>query len=490
MKDSSLASELGPIDEERPISLVTMGPPLFAQRLIAADLASREKLDNGISARGQSEATSQQIGSDPGSSPMTKTCEFPTAATPNKKGPRDITNVRQSLTNIRLSLSQSPELQANHILQKSVSLESLGSSSRQLFPSKGLAQEVARLARRVECMERAFLMSPTEAVEGQQQDTNASPDDQKLCAQFVEVLERGREARKREVAELEHRMTQIDSLCRSIDIQEQIYAQDQDLSARLARSAEAFAQALECERVARQTDILELHDAVARKPLVSSTGGTALCNPGIDAMSTEECPQCSQVDTAANAAVVSSKAALSQHVAELHRQLSEDLMTKLREKVKDATEDWEKRIQAVNDLFPNCPEVPHLEKCTRDGIGKHMRGKIREKSVPLRECSAPVVSSALLGQEDQSCAQNRDLSSMSVLSIPAESEVRRRSRQVDSEHASAADIVDEAILATAVRPHASSVQGASKEAVAKRPSVHKSVMLGSPLLASQGSARG
>jgi len=399
------------------------------------------------------------------------------AAEPDKKGPRDITNVRQSLTNIRQSLSQSPELRAERFLGKSVSLECLGVSSRQLFPSKSLAQEVTRLARRVECMERAFLMSPTEAIEGQQQDTDASPDDQKLCAQFVEVLERGREARKREVAELEHRMTEVDSLCCSRDIQEQLRqdfnaqlaARDQDHSARLNESAEAFAQALECERVARQTDVLELHDAVARKPLVSSTGGTIHRTPVFDAMSTDEHPQISQVDTATRAAIASSKAALSQHVAELHWQLSEDLMTKLKEKVNNATEDWEERMQAVNDLFAKCPKVPRLEMCTRDGVDEHMRGKIHE--------------------EDQSWAQNRELSRMSMLSIPTESEAHQRCRRKDSEHSTAADIADEGISTAAVPPHAWSVQGASKEALAKRPNIHKSVMLGAPLLASQGSAR-
>lgn len=482
MTVSCLAGELSPIDEERPIALVIMEPPF------AADLDSRLELDGGVHAQEQSEVTCQQISIDTGSRPRAQTCEVLSAATPDKKaGPRDITNVRQSLTNIRKSLSQSPELRADRALGKSVSLECLGAASRQLFPSKSLEQEVARLARRVECMERAFLMSPTEAIGGQQQDTNTSPDDQKLCAQFVEVLERGREARKREVAELEQRMAQIDSLCCSSntieqlrqDFSAQLAAQDQDHSASLAESAEAFAKALECERAARQTDVLDLHDAVARQRLDSSTGGTSHCSPRIDAMSTEECPQCTQVDPAAGAAIVSSKATLSQRVVELHWQLSEDLMIKFREKLNDAAEDWERRIEVINELFPKGPETPRLETSPRNGLGEHMRGKM---------C-----------KEGQTWDQNRDLSRMSTPSIPKEAEAYPRCHQMDSEHASAADIADECMSTTALPPHARSIrgaskealaiQGASKEALAKRPNINKSVMSGAPLLASQGSVR-
>merc|ERR1719198_2237160 len=98
----------------------------------------------------------------------------------------------------------------------------------------------------MECMERAFLMSPTEAIQGAQQGSDSSPGDSnvystELCAQFVEVLERGREARKREVAELEQRIAKAESLCSS------------------------WAEALANEREERQLEVAELRQALEKE---------------------------------------------------------------------------------------------------------------------------------------------------------------------------------------------------------------------------------
>jgi len=450
------------------------------------------------------------------------------ALEPSSKGPINITSMRKSLTDLRRSLA-TPEREDFKIFQKSVSMECLGTSSA----SSMVVQEVARLARRVECMERAFLMSPTEAIQGQQ-DADASPGDQnrystELCAQFVEVLERGREARKRELAELEHRMAEslyrVECLCsgggQRLAFQEQLEAQGREHAARLAKGAAAFSKALECERVARQKELVELRETVAGRhdSVVSSTGGT-LHHPAGDAQSTDEHAQdMNSEDASVRGAIASSKAALSQHVAELHWQLSEDLMVKLREKVNAATEVWEQRIQAVSGLFEIHEASPCLHSRKLKDLAEQLQGQdAHYQALDSKDGSAgdnrTRCRSSLIARyealdasdfaafnidededEDPSWTQNlvqKEFSGMSFIDIPTEMEGHpaRPRRPSHGGHASAADIADERGITTVVQPHGRSPwRGASREALVKRPLSNKFSKLGAPLTASHGYSR-
>jgi hypothetical protein len=216
---------------------------------------------------------------------------------------------------------------------------SASASGNLLSASQAMEQEVARLAQRLECMERAFLMSPTEAL----QDDGSAPWRVELCAQFVEVLERGREARNRELGRLEKRMEQIE--CRCSDealnklLEEQFAVHSQNEPCKMAQQIE---EAIQCERAARHKDVADLQEALRHERVMSSTGGTAYHSSLTHDVSSE-------VALAVEAAMASSAVALSRHVAELHQQLEEELVANLHVTLATTTSAFESHFKAVSD---------------------------------------------------------------------------------------------------------------------------------------------
>lgn len=441
----------------------------------AAHPASRDNVTDGVPPM----PDSMEVGS-PVWKMKAKSCELPSV--PCKKVPIDIPSMRKSLTDLRRTLA-APEREDRQIFRKSVSMDCLGTSSAESLPSQSLVQELARLSRRMESMERAFLMSPTEAM--QSSDSSAKDRDvysTDLCAQFVEVLERGRDARKREVAELEQRMANLEVQCSGdscgslsslrLDVEQLLEAQTCDHSARLAQTAAAFSKALESERAERIKEMCDLRESLASKTLVSSTlsestGGTLHQSPRPE---TVRMGVGAEVDVSLKATVESCKEGLSQHVAELHLQLSEDLMEKLRVKVNAATEVWEKRIEAVSELFAHQPDG-HAD------VSPSQRSALRR-------------SGELLQAGDQKAVSferpvSKEFSTMSMQSVPTERtpmsmELQAGRRDSNKGHASAADIADEGIT-TVVQPHGRSILGASREALVKRAFSNKLAKAGSPV---------
>jgi hypothetical protein len=210
-------------------------------------------------------------------------------------------------------------------------------------------------------MERAFLTSPTEAAQSHTQGLSTDQDREsaKLCAQFAEVLERGREARKREVANLELRLARVETMC----------------------SNGAWVEALERERAARQKEVAELRGMLTRDRLLSSTGGTTHRTEGeLDPL--KKCPtDMSEVAEALEAAIASSKSELTQHIMEMQRDLSEHLMDKLRLIVGMTEEDWESTLQDVGDLESHRPDKDRF-------IQSKLPHEFHELSVPAERASA------------------------------------------------------------------------------------------------------
>jgi len=336
------------------------------------------------------------------------------STSPSKKSPVDMADMHQSLTDLRRKLAGS-EPDEHKIFRKSISMECLGAAPT------SVTQEVARLARRIDCMERAFLMSTTEPIQGRLQDVGTCPQDDSfkstgICEDFVHVLEQAREARNREVADLQHRMFMVESHC----------------------SAEA----------SRQKELVELCEVFARKPLVSSTGGTTHHPHGDPSLvmhiprewSTDECVQAvnSEVDASVRAAVAHSKAVLSRHVAALQRQLSEDLMEQLRVKADAVTDVCERRIQAVSELFAK--EIGEMNPYNIPAeLDFYPSGRPRRETSDDGDASDPMHDSPL----SQGLMHARD-----------------------AEHANSFDVADEGTITP--RPHCRSIDKASRDALLKR----------------------
>jgi len=235
-------------------------------------------------------------------------------------------------------------------------------------------------------MERAFLTSPTEAVQSHSQGLSTDQDREsaKLCAQFAEVLERGREARKREVANLELRLARVETMC----------------------SNGAWVEALERERAARQKEVAELRGMLTRDRLLSSTGGTTHRTEGeLDPL--KKCPtDMSEVAEALEAAIASSKSELTQHIMEMQRDLSEHLMDKLRLIVGMTEEDWESTLQDVGDLESHRPDKDRF-------IQSKLPHEFHELSVPAERASAVRLAAPFQGM---------------MMTVPSEQESGTRSR--------------------------------------------------------------
>lgn len=394
-----------------------------------------------------------------------------TPSTP--KGSVDISRVRRSLTELRRTLA-TPELEEHKLPGSSPSCSpvcrpprrSLSDADRPVSSDASL--EIARLAKRLECMERAFLMSPTEAVHDRQQDTGAG----ELCAQFVEVLERGREARKREVADLERRMAHVESLCSPEPLRRCVEDHCREALALHPNASSKLAEALELESAARKQEVAELREAISRERVLSSTGGTSQCTSGeVHASDLGSSDVASEVALAVEAAVSSSKSALSQHVAELHQQLSEDLMEKLRETVSHTTAAWESRIQAVSELLERSstagPQADADCSESRGFEGPSMRKPDKDA------CRSPPISSSEAWSQSPPYSPMNITAEFTGTSIPVERDsptprgglLRRRDSYG---HASAADIAEEGISSVVVQPNVFSIRGASRDSLTTR----------------------
>jgi len=195
------------------------------------------------------------------------------------------------------------------------------------------------------------------------------------------------------------------------------------------------------------------------------------------------------VAAAVEVAFAASKEALSQHVMEIHQQLSEDLMEKLRESVSTTSAALESRLQDVNELFSHCTQthrIPHGDRssgssCThcpdKHAAAMHAWRPIKGQLEGLDERLRGKV-----GAEGSSWPRSTDLQPGEIV-IPMEREIHTpRDPQPSAhgnskEHACDADIADEGF--SALQPHVHKMHGASREVLLKQQA--RLIALGEPL---------